>query len=104
MKNGKMIEPVWGPATEIVYKGKPLLIKTILNETLSNGWMEFGVKCDNETFLQVFGKNPIPLAVKPKQEFKAEYDFFQNTPEQVELVKAIWSLIQQNYFQVHSEE
>lgn len=93
-----MIEPVWSPITEIEYKGKTVAIRTILNETLSNGWIEFGVKSEDETFIEVFGKNPVPLAVKPKQTFKAEFDFFQNTPEQVELVKEIWAAIQQNYF------
>lgn len=97
-----MIEPVWSSITEINYKGKTVAIRTILTETLSNGWIEFGVKSEDETFMEVFGKNPVPLPVKPKQAFKADFDFFQNTPEQVELVRAIWAAIQQNYFSVDS--
>jgi hypothetical protein len=46
----------------------------------------------------VFGKNPIPIVVKPKQEFKPEYDLFQNTPDQLELAKEIWDAIQHIYF------
>jgi hypothetical protein len=93
-----MIEPVWSSKAEIEYNGKKVGIKTIQREILSNGWIDFGVKSDDNTFIEVFGKNPISIAIKPKQEFKAEFDLFQNTPEQVALAKEIWQAIQKAYF------
>jgi hypothetical protein len=93
-----MIDPIRRYTATIRFREKPVAISIIQGETLSNGWMDFGVKSDDDTFLEVFGKNPIPLVVKPKQEFKPEYDLFQNTPEQMELVKEIWNAIQQIYF------
>ena len=87
-----------GHTIEIHYRDKKVAIRTIQRETLSNGWIDFGVKSDDDTFFYVFGKNPVSMAIKPKQAFKPEYDFFQNTPEQVELVKEIWAAIQQKYF------
>ena len=93
-----MIDPVRRFTTEINYKGKKLSIEIVQGETFSNGWIDYGVKSEDDTFLSVFGKNPIPLVVKPKQEFKPEYDLFQNTPDQVELVKEIWDSIQRIYF------
>jgi hypothetical protein len=93
-----MIEPVRRFTASIDYKDRKLGIEMIQGETLSNDWMDFGVKSEDETFVEVFGKNPIPIVVKPKQEFKAEYDFFQNTPEQLALVKEIWKAIQRTYF------
>lgn len=93
-----MIEPVRRFTTEIPYQDKTLAITIVQGETFSNGWIDFGVECGDETFRTVFGKNPIPLVVKPKQAFKPSYDLFQNTPEQVELVKEIWDAIQRIYF------
>ncbi|HEV7330246.1 MAG TPA: hypothetical protein VGN63_04340 [Flavisolibacter sp.] len=93
-----MIDPVRSYTTEINYKDKKLAITIVQGETLSNDWIDFGVQSGDDTFLEVFGKNPIPLVVKPKQEFKAEYDLFQNTPEQIELVREIWNAIQRIYF------
>ena len=93
-----MIDPVRNFTTEVDYKGKKLAITIVQGETLSNDWIDFGVKSSDDTVLTVFGKNPIPLVVKPKQVFKPEYDLFQNTPEQRELVKEIWDAIQRIYF------
>ena len=93
-----MIDPVRNFTTEINYRGKKLAIAIVQGETFSNGWIDFGVKSEDDTFLQVFGKNPVPLVVKPKQAFKPEYDLFQNTPEQAELAKEIWDAIQRIYF------
>lgn len=92
------MEPVQSFTTEIDYKDKKLAIAIIQGETLSNGWIDFGVKSEDDTFLRVFGNNPIPLVVKPKQEFKPEYDLFQNMPDQTELAKEIWNAIQRIYF------
>jgi hypothetical protein len=97
-KNSFMKESLRDVKTEIAYKGRTIAITTVQTEMLSNGWFNFGVQSDDDTFVEVFGKNPIPFAIKPKQEFKTEYDFFQNTPEQVELVKEIWYAIQREYF------
>lgn len=93
-----MIDPVRNFTAEIEYRGKKLAITIVQGETFSNGWIDYGVKSEDDTFLQVFGNNPVPLVVKPKQEFKPEYDLFQNTPEQRELVKEIWDAIQRIYF------
>lgn len=93
-----MIEPVRSFTTEVDYKGKKLTITIVQGDTLSNDWIDFGVKSEDDTFLEVFGKNPVPVVVKPKQEFKPSYDLFQNTPEQVELGKEIWDAIQRIYF------
>ena len=93
-----MIDPVRNFTTEINYRGKKLAIAIVQGETFSNGWIDFGVKSEDDTFLQVLGKNPVPLVVKPKQAFKPEYDLFQNTPEQAELAKEIWDAIQRIYF------
>ncbi len=93
-----MLDPIRTFATEIDYKGQKLPITIVQGETFSNGWIDFGVKSEDDTFLRVFGKNPVPLVVKPKQEFKPEYDLFQNTPEQIEVVKEIWDAIQRIYF------
>jgi hypothetical protein len=93
-----MIDPVRNYTAEVKYKGKNLTITVVQGETLSNDWIDFGVKSNDDTFLQVFGKNPIPIVVKPKQEFKPEYDLFQNTPDQLELAKEIWDAIQHIYF------
>ncbi|MDQ3276924.1 MAG: hypothetical protein M3Q06_01275 [Bacteroidota bacterium] len=93
-----MIDPVRRFTADIDYKGKKLAIAVVQGETFSNGWIDFGVESADDTFLHVFGKNPIPLVVKPKQEFKPEYDLFQNTPEQVELGREIWNAIQRIYF------
>gem|GEM_PF-6367343 len=81
-----------------MFKGKAVAIRTMQVELLDNGWIEFSAKSDDSTFSEVFGKNPIPIAVKPKQEFKAEFDLFQNTPEQIELSKEIWNAIQRSYY------
>lgn len=97
-KTAVMIDPVRKFSTEIDYRGNTLSITMVQGETFSNGWIDFGVKSEDDTFLHVFGKNPVPLMIKPKQEFKAEYDLFQNTPEQRELVKEIWDAIQRIYF------
>jgi hypothetical protein len=93
-----MLDPVWSHTTEIDYRDKKLSITIVQGDILSNGWIDFGVKSSDDTFLQVFGKNPIPLVVKPKQELKPEYDLFQNTPEQIELGTAVWNAIQRIYF------
>lgn len=93
-----MIDPVRTYSADINYMGKKLGISIIQGETLSNDWIDFGVQSHDDTFIDVFGKNPVPLVVKPKQEFKAEYDLFQNTPEQIELVREIWNAIQRIYF------
>ena len=93
-----MIDPVRRFTTAIDYKNKQLAITIVQGETFSNGWIDFGVESEDDTFVRVFGKNPIPLVVKPKQEFKPAYDLFQNTPEQIELVKEIWTAIQRIYF------
>ena len=93
-----MQESAWSARTEIEYNNKRLVIRIIEREELNNGWIDFGVKSDDDTFLRVFGKNPIPMPIKPKEEFKPEYDLFQNTPEQVELAKRIWHEIQRMYF------
>lgn len=93
-----MLDPVRSHTTEIDYRGRKLSITIVQGDTLSNGWIDFGVKGSDDTFLQVFGKNPIPLVVKPKQELKPEYDLFQNTPEQIELGTAVWNAIQKIYF------
>lgn len=97
-KKVNMIDPVRNFTTEIDYQGRKLPIVMVQGETFSNGWIDFGVKSEDDSFLNVFGSNPVPLVVKPKQAFKAEYDFFQNTPEQRELVKEIWNAIQRIYF------
>ncbi len=93
-----MIEPVRRFAAEIDYNGRKLPIEILQGETLSNDWIDFGVKSGDDTFVQVFGKNPIPVVVKPKQPFKPDYDFFQNTPDQLAIVKEIWAAIQRIYF------
>lgn len=93
-----MIDPVRSYTTEITFRDKKLPIAIVQGEIFSNGWIDFGVKSEDDTFLSVFGKNPVPLVVKPKQEFKPEYDLFQNTPEQRELAKEIWDAIQRIYF------
>jgi hypothetical protein len=93
-----MIDPIRNFTTEIDYKGRKLAIVIVQGETFSNGWIDFGVKSEDDTFLEVFGKNPVPLVVKPKQAFKPEYDLFQNTPDQMELAKELWNAIQRIYF------
>ena len=93
-----MIDPVSRYTTEVNFQGKQLAIEIVQGETFSNGWIDYGVKSADDTFLTVFGKNPIPLVVKPKQDFKPEYDLFQNTPDQIDLVKEIWQAIQRIYF------
>ncbi|MBB1284538.1 hypothetical protein HRH25_09150 [Flavisolibacter sp. BT320] len=93
-----MIDPVRNYTTEIDYRGKKISITIVQGDTLSNGWVDFGVKSSDDTFVEVFGKNPIPLVVKPKQELKPEYDLFQNTPEQIELGTKVWNAIQRIYF------
>ena len=93
-----MIDPIRNYTADIDYRGRKLAISIVQGDTLSNGWIDFGVKSEDDTFLEVFGQNPIPLVVKPKQGFKPEYDLFQNTPEQMELVQQIWDATQRIYF------
>ena len=93
-----MIDPVRRYTTDIDYRGRKVAISIVQGDTLSNGWIDFGVKSEDDTFLRVFGRNPIPLVVKPKQAFKPDYDLFQNTPEQIELVQQIWQATQRIYF------
>jgi hypothetical protein len=92
------MEQIWGPAIDIEFNGKLVTIQTTRKEILNNGWIEFGAKSEDNTFIEVFGKNPIPIAIKPKQPFKPQYDLFQNKPEQIDLCKQIWDAIQQQYF------
>lgn len=91
------METAWSSPVLINYKNKGVAIRTMQVELLNNGWVEYSAKSDDSTFSEVFGKNPISIAIKPKQEFKPEYDLFQNTPEQIELSKEIWDAIQRRY-------
>ena len=91
------MEPVWSSATEVSYKGAKVAVQVAKGEILSNDWIEYHIKSEDDAFRDIMGENEIKIAIKPSLPYTPDNDlvYEQRTPEQTILVKEIWNFIRQ---------
>lgn len=94
------MDRVWDKVSEIEYQGNKVVTQTAQGNALANGWIEFQVKSNDESFTNVFGTDEVRIVTKPSLPYTPEndLDYDKRTPEQTILVKEIWDNIHQLYF------
>jgi hypothetical protein len=91
---------VWDTVSELQHQGNTVVIRTARGETLANGWTEFHVASNDQSFTNVFGEDEVRIVIKPSLPYSPEndLDYDKRTPEQTILIKEISDIIRQLYF------